>query len=176
MRKIMINTYHDIIMNKHTLLLLVLFFFSHSLQAIEEGQTAPQCPATNPTTQKTVDPSILRGKVILVDFWATWCPPCLKSMPFFNSLFHELPQDKFEIIAINVDEDSDTVNQFLQEHPVDYPIAFDPKGECPKIYNVKAMPSSYLLDKKGVVRKIHLGYRDGDQTVLRNDIAGLLNE
>lgn len=162
-------------MNKH-IYLIALLLISTLADAADEGQSAPACPAKIQTSQQAFDPSSFRGKVVLVDFWATWCPPCLKSMPFFNSLYRELPNDKFEIVAINVDEDSKTAEQFLQDHPVDYPIAFDPKGECPQIYTVKAMPSSYLIDKQGAIRTIHLGYRDGDGTVLRNAIDKLVNE
>jgi len=152
---------------------LALFLLNSSTCiAVEEGQTAPTCPAST----KDVDPGLYKGKVVIIDFWATWCPPCIKSMPFFNSLKNELPDSGFEILAINVDEDHDAAQQFLQSHPVDYKIAFDPAGDCPKSFEVKAMPSSYLLDKSGKVRKIFLGYRDSDQALFRSEIKALLSE
>lgn len=110
----------------------------------------------------------------MIDFWATWCPPCIKSMPFFNGLRNEQSANGFEILAINVDEDGNVAREFLKTHPVDYPIAFDASGECPGIFEVKAMPSSYLLDKSGRVRKIFLGYRDGDQATIRDEVKALL--
>ncbi|MDD1620573.1 MAG: TlpA family protein disulfide reductase [Methylococcaceae bacterium] len=140
--------------------------------AVEEGQNTPSCPALT----KDADLGLYQGKVVLVDFWATWCPPCIKSMPFFNGLRNELAGSGFEILAINVDEENDAARQFLQTHPVDYKIAFDPGAECPKIFEVKAMPSSYLLDKSGKVRKIFLGYRDSDQASIKSEIKALLAE
>jgi thiol-disulfide isomerase/thioredoxin len=158
------------------LLILPLVLNCSNVYAVEEGQPSPACPAVLTETSTSVDPNTFKGKVVLIDFWATWCPPCLKSMPFFNGLRNELLKNGFEIVAINVDEDSETARQFLQSHPVDYKMAFDPKGECPKIFDVKGMPSSYLIDKKGVVRKIHIGYRESDQTQLREHIQALLGE
>ncbi|OAI08860.1 TlpA family protein disulfide reductase [Methylomonas methanica] len=162
-------------MNKALFFFPLLLLGSFSTTAVELGQPAPACPAVFSETKLSVDPSNFKGKVVLLDFWATWCPPCIKSMPFFNGLHQELGKDGFEVVAINLDEDRDTVSQFLTEHQVNYPIAFDPQGECPKIYDVKAMPSSYLLDKSGIVRKIHLGFREGDQALLREQIKSLLN-
>ena len=156
--------------------LLLLLAGSQSIYAVEEGQSAPACSAHIQNQTESLQPAAYAGKVVLLDFWATWCGPCQKSMPFFNQLRNEKLKDGFEIIAINVDEDKQTADDYLKSHPVDYPIAFDPKGECPRIYEVKAMPSSYLLDKTGKVRHIHLGYRDSDQAALREQIQALLKE
>lgn len=162
-------------MNKF-ILLASFFVFSCDVSATEDKQTAPACPVIIEQSKIAFDPALFKGKVVLLDFWATWCPPCLKSMPFFNSMRNKYLQDGFEIVAINVDEDTETAHQFLQEHPVDYLMAFDPKGECPKIYDVTAMPSSFLLDKTGKIRKVHFGYRDSDQSILTQQITDLLKE
>jgi len=143
--------------------------------AIQEGQAVPNCPAVL-ENQQALDFSAYKGKVILIDFWATWCGPCQKSMPFLNTLRNQHQNENFEVIAINVDEDSDTARQFLQAHPVDYKMAFDAKGECPSTFGVQAMPSSFFIDKTGKVRNIHLGYRDGDQPHIREQITSLLAE
>jgi len=145
-------------------------------QAAQEGQQAPECPAALTGTGDKLDISAYKNKVVLIDFWATWCPPCQKSMPFFNELHNQNLKAGFEIIAINVDENSETAKEFLKSHPVDYKMAFDPNGSCPGIFDVKAMPSSYLVDKTGKIRHIHLGFRDEDQALLREQIAALLAE
>jgi thiol-disulfide isomerase/thioredoxin len=157
-----------------TLCLLTVSSLAHSVQ---EGQQVPQCEAALSGNGAALDFSAYKGKVVLVDFWATWCPPCRKSMPFFNQLRNEHLKDGFEIIAINVDEVSADAKQFLNENPVDYIMAFDPGGSnCPRKFDVKAMPSSYLVDKIGKVRKVHLGFRDADQAVLRGQVSELLAE
>ena len=97
-------------------------------------------------------------------------------MPFFNHLLHQYREGGFEIVAINVDEDIETARRFLEQHPVDYVMAFDPEGGCPRGFQVKAMPSSFVVDKSGKVRHIHLGFRDEDQAAIREQIASLLAE
>ena len=155
---------------------LLLSTASPVTYSVQEGQAAPACSTPLSASQAGLKPEAYLGKVVLIDFWATWCGPCQKSMPFFNHLRNERLKDGFEIVAVNVDEEAETAREFLQSHPVDYPVVFDPAGECPKAYQVKAMPSSYLLDKSGKVRYVHLGYRDSDQASLREQIQALLAE
>ena len=157
-------------------LTLLLILGSSQAYALHEGQATPQCPSALTDKGQQLDLTAYKGKVVLIDFWATWCGPCQKSMPFLNGLRNERVQEGFEIVAINVDENTEEAREFLKAHPVDYPVAFDPKGECPGIFNVEAMPSSFFIDKTGKVRKIHLGYRDGDQTEIREQISTLLAE
>ncbi|MCQ8117264.1 TlpA family protein disulfide reductase [Methylomonas rosea] len=162
-------------MNAPAILSAILLAASTSATALEQNEAAPNCDAKLASAQ-SFNIKSYHGKVVLVDFWATWCPPCLKSIPFFNHLYQQLSKDQFEIIAINVDEDDDTLQQFLNEHSVNYPIALDPQGKCPNSFGVKAMPSSYIIDKQGVVRHIHLGYRDEDQTSIQNEIDQLIKQ
>lgn len=163
-------------MKKLFLSILMLLAVAPLAQAVQEGQPPPQCAATLPGSAEKIDFSIYKGQVVLIDFWATWCPPCKKSMPFLNGLRNERLKDGFEIIAINVDENSEEAKQFLGSNPVDYKIAFDPKGDCPAKFDVKAMPSSYLVDKTGKIRKVHLGFRNEDQAEIREKVSALLAE
>ena len=163
-------------MKKLLLPTLILLIVSPFAQATQEGQLPPKCMATLAGSTKELDLSAYKGKVVLIDFWATWCPPCKKSMPFLNGLRNERLKDGFEIIAINVDEDSDEATRFLASNPVDYTMAFDPKGDCPAKFDVKAMPSSYLIDRTGKIRKVHLGFRDEDQAMIRDQVTALLAE
>ncbi len=160
----------------HILLLQLLIFFTPVVNALEVNDTAVSCPATMKGREGILDLQKFSGKVVYLDFWATWCPPCKKSMPFLNNLRNELVDQGFEIIAINVDEEPDALHLFLKKYPVDYQVAMDATGQCPKIYNVKAMPSAYLIDRKGVIRYIHLGFREGDKGEIRSKVMELLSE
>lgn len=97
-------------------------------------------------------------------------------MPFLNGLRNELANQGFEIVAINVDENREEPLQFLSANPVNYALTFDAAGNCPSIFDVKAMPSSYLIDKSGKIRHVHLGFRDEDQDKLKKQIIDLLAE
>lgn len=164
-------------MSKVFLALVSLCFFASSpAYAVGVGDVAPNCDSAKSFDMTPLAAERFRGKVILIDFWATWCPPCKKSMPFLNSTRNALSADGFEVIAINVDEDSHEAQAYLKSNPVDYPQFFDPDGTCPQIFGVKAMPSSYLIDKNGKIRKVHLGFRDEDKPELENTIKNLLSE
>lgn len=154
----------------------LLFFCALQAQALTIGDNAPSCPAQHLSDGKPLTMDDYQGKVILVDFWATWCPPCKKSMPFLNQLRHELAERGFEIVAINVDENSSDAADFLRRFPVDYPVYMDPDGKCPGLYDVKAMPSSYFVDRNGIVQDIHFGFRSGDEAKIRQRIESLLQQ
>ncbi len=97
-------------------------------------------------------------------------------MPFLNGLRNEQLKDGFEVIGINVDEDIEAAQEYLKSAVVDYPMAFNPEGDCPRIFEVTAMPSSFIVDKQGKIRLIHLGFRDEDKEGLRKQITQLLSE
>ena len=155
-------------------IIAIILFFSSLAQAAGLGDAAPQCPDAKYSDQTELNFSKYKGRVLLVDFWATWCPPCKKSMPFLNHLHNEYHARDFEVLAINVDEDSDEAKNFLTSNPIDYPTTFDPNGSCPQTFEVKAMPSSYLVDKDGVIRYIHLGFRDEDKSIIEKQIVDLI--
>jgi len=117
-----------------------------------------------------------RGKVVLVDFWASWCPPCLLSLPAYEQMRNEIGTEGFEIIAINVDEDTDDGLKFLQEHPVSYPVLADSEGEIGIPYGVRTLPRSYLLDREGRIIVKYKSFKDGDETDLKQEITTLLNQ
>ncbi len=155
------------------LLAFCLVLTSSQVKAINVGDSAVSCPAIL-KDGSSLNLEEFKGKVIFLDFWATWCPPCKKSMPFLNALHKELLKHGFQVLAINVDEDSRIAKKFLNQYPVNYPVAMDPTGQCPEKYNVLAMPSAYLIDRQGIVRYIHLGFRDGDKNEIRHRILELL--
>jgi len=116
----------------------------------------------------------LRGKVVYVDFWASWCGPCKKSFPFMNAIDSEFRARGLQILAINVDEQPATAQEFLSRYPANFALGADNTGQCPRAFGVKAMPSSYLVDREGVIRYVHLGFRPGHAEQLRQAIEQLL--
>ncbi len=156
------------------LLLMIFFILPFSVSAISVGETVPSFKARTIDGSKSIALEDYRGKVVWLDFWASWCPPCLKSLPKYNDLRREIGTSNFEVVAINVDENTDDARKFLQKHPVSYPIAKDPKGILPGVFGVKAMPTSYLIDKNGVVQYVHTAFKEGDIDKLRVEIQKLI--
>jgi thiol-disulfide isomerase/thioredoxin len=117
-----------------------------------------------------------RGRVVLIDFWASWCPPCRKAMPFLDDLRRDFHSQGFEVVGINVDEDSEDASRFLDRYPVSFPILYDPTGSCPSAFDIPAMPTSYLVDRDGRLRAIHTGHRDGDAERIRRQVIDLISE
>ncbi|MBN1238553.1 MAG: TlpA family protein disulfide reductase [Gammaproteobacteria bacterium] len=102
------------------------------------------------------------GKVVLVDFWASWCAPCRRSFPWMNSMHRKYGEDGLEIIAVNVDKERALADGFLAETPAEFAVRFDPAGALAETFDVKAMPSSFLLDGSGEVIAAHYGFRTAD--------------
>jgi len=156
--------------------LFSLILFSGSTFAVSIGEVAPFCLSNNFYNDQALDISSYKGKVIYLDFWASWCPPCKLSFPSLNKLHTELQSQGVEVIAINLDEEKTDAEYFLKQTPVNFYISYDKEGNCPKAYNVMAMPSSYIIDKKGIVREVHLGFDEDNLKDIRSSILTLLSE
>lgn len=159
---------------KKTLAIFVLTAFTFAANATEVGQPAPQF--TLPTL-KTDAPTQLKqfaGKVVYLDFWASWCAPCKTSFPLLNKLHAKLKAQGFEVVAVNLDEDKTLGEKFLQEVPVDFTVLRDAKGEWADKYVVESMPTSFIIDKNGIVQKIHHGFTSDDIKELEAKITELL--
>jgi len=124
--------------------------------AAKPQQSAPSFRLATPHGSVTL--SALRGKVVLVDFWASWCAPCERSFPWMNALYDSLAPRGFEIVAINLDKDREAAYAFLARHPARFTVAFDPDGKTAEAYQVKAMPSSFVIDSSGSIVLSHRGF------------------
>jgi thiol-disulfide isomerase/thioredoxin len=155
-------------------LLLALALAPRWARAVEPGQAAPAFSAHALESDATLSLSAYRGKVVYLDFWASWCGPCQTAMPLLESLRSEFPADQFQILAVNVDQDGEKAKSFLARHKVGYPSVSDPEGRLPASYGLKTMPTSYIIDRNGVVRYVHAGFRANDIDELRGQIQGLL--
>jgi peroxiredoxin len=138
------------------------------------GQPAPVCELQPLGGSPPVDMRQFRGKVLYVDFWASWCSPCKKSFPFMNALDDEFRDRGLQVLGINVDEDAGSARAFLSRYPASFVLGADSSGRCPRAFDVQAMPSSYLVDRKGIIRYVHLGFRPGQAEQLRRVVEQLL--
>jgi thiol-disulfide isomerase/thioredoxin len=154
--------------------------FSVNTQALEVGEMAPvfALPGLRAQDGATVDLTKYRGKVVYVDFWASWCAPCVVSTPLLNELRQELVKagQPFEVVAVNVDKDKEDGIDFLLDEPVEYIAASDPDGKAPAAYQVKSMPTAFLLDKTGKIRLIHTGFKPADIDTIAEEVKKLLAE
>ena len=105
-----------------------------------------------------VDLDSLRGKLVLVDFWASWCGPCQKSFPWMTSMYERYAAKGFTVVAVNLDKDRERANQFLASRNVPFLVAYDPNGTTAKAYKVWGMPTSYLVNPKGEIVYQHMGF------------------
>lgn len=115
-----------------------------------------------------------RGKVVYIDFWASWCGPCRQSFPWMNELHAKYADQGLLIVAVNLDDERDKALRFLDNIPAQFPIVFHPEDHLPELYDVQAMPSSYLVDRRGRIIHRELGFKPGEQERLERLIARIL--
>ena len=127
-------------------------------------------------TGEAVSLSSLKGQVVLINFWATWCGPCRKEMPLLEQIQKKYAPLGFTMLGVNVEEDTRLMDTFLKDVPVTFPILLDPANGVSKLYNVSAMPSTVIVDRKGTVRFIHQGYVPGDESKYQDLIRQLIRE
>lgn len=142
--------------------------------ALDAGDPAPAFTLPELDGKGQLDLERYRGKVVWLDFWASWCPPCLSSLPELEKLRKQMPAKDFQIVAINVDKDPKKAKKFLDRHPVGYPSASDPDGTLPEMFGLETMPTSYLIDRDGTIKLVHEGYRSGDIKTIRREVRSLV--
>ncbi len=115
-----------------------------------------------------------RGKVVYLDFWASWCKPCQKSFPWMNDLKSKFPAEYFDVVTINLDENSQDMHDFLQKVPAEFDIYHDANGQAAQTFKVEGMPMSYLIDRDGKIQSRHIGFYEKKKAELEKEIEGLL--
>jgi thiol-disulfide isomerase/thioredoxin len=167
-------------MNKrHVLKRLLTLAFLGASQLVfgaETGSAIPACLVSPIGETQTEDLQRYKGQVLYVDFWASWCGPCAKSFPFLNELHQQFKDQGLQIVGVNLDEVADDAKAFLVKNPASFAVRADATKQCAKDFDVKAMPTSYIVDRKGMIHHVHLGFRPGDAEDLRALVEKLLGE
>jgi cytochrome c biogenesis protein CcmG, thiol:disulfide interchange protein DsbE len=114
------------------------------------------------------------GKVVIVDFWATWCQPCKQSFPAYQKLVSQMGGD-LVVVGISQDDDDKYIAAFLSETGAKFPVVWDDGKSVAKAYDPPSMPTAFVIDKSGIVRFVHVGYRAGDETTLEEEVRSLMH-
>ena len=144
---------------------LALGLVATSCQCATDGDTAgsPQVGKLAPDFEldtldgQTVVLSQLRGRPVVVNFWATWCGPCRHEMPFLQQVYEDWPGEELVVMTINVAESSSKVSQFMQSYELSFPVLLDSDGNVTQSYNVTGIPTTFFIDKFGFIEEIKIG-------------------
>ena len=162
---------------KYLLFLMLTIFVGTGMCQDKESLPAPDFKGK--TSQgKEIKLSDYLGKVVLIDFWASWCLPCREEMPELVKFYKSHNNSEFEIIAVNIDNDIDNMNHFLDQlfpKPA-FPIFIDDKQQVPPLFNIEAMPTTIFIDKKGKVRYRHDGFKKTYLNDFNEELTQLLKE
>jgi cytochrome c biogenesis protein CcmG, thiol:disulfide interchange protein DsbE len=120
--------------------------------------------------------SAYRGKVVLLDFWASWCNPCRQSFPWMGTIAQEYAAQGLVVVAVNVDRERALADDFLHDNPAQFKIVYDPQGEVARQFQFKDMPTSYLIDRTGHIRFVHPGFYRERAGEYLSQIRTLLDE
>jgi peroxiredoxin len=162
--------------------------FTHSLLAAalaaacagSFAAVAPHAPAPDFTLRALNGPNLRlkeeRGRVVLVNFWATWCGPCREEMPKLNRLYEKYRAAGFDLLGVNIDDDPRNAEAVAAKLGVKFPVLLDTDKQVSKLYDLSTMPSTVIIDRDGRVRYVHLGYLAGTENDYEKQVRQLLEE
>lgn len=162
---------------KSFLLLALILFVSTAICQQKDDSAAPDFKGIT-TDNKEIKLSDYLGKVVLIDFWASWCPPCREEMPELIKFYKAHNDQKFELLAVNIDKDKVNMQKFLDNLAIKpgFPIITDNEQQIPPLYNIEAMPTTIFIDKKGKIRFRHDGFKQSYINDFTNELTQLLKE
>lgn len=161
---------------------LALFLFSLSLYGTTDSAVAGSPPQTaadftmKSLSGKNIKLSELRGQVVLVNFWATWCTPCKKELPYFNELYAKFKGVGLEVLAVNIDKVRSKAARMSSALRLSFPVLLDPAGKVSGLYSIRSMPTTYVVARDGTVRHIHWGFGPDEPARYEAEIRKLLKE
>jgi len=133
------------------------------------------CTAGSEFGKNRAEIAYAQGKVVFVDFWATWCGPCKESFPKLQELYTKYAASGLEIVGVSEDDENQGIAEFGQAHGnAKFPIGWDNGKSIAGQYKPPTMPTTFVVDKNGIVRFVHVGYHDNDQAELEKELKGLL--
>ena len=138
------------------------------------GAHAPDFSASSVNGKGAVAVAKNKGKVLIVDFWATWCEPCKKSFPKLQELYTKYKVSGVELIAVSEDDENSGLSDFGNTYGAKFPLVWDDGKNIASKWQPKSMPATFVIDKKGVVRFVHLGYHDGEETEIEKEVKSLM--
>ena len=143
------------------------------------GEVSPT-PAPDFTLPTAAGPNLRlaeqEGKVVLVNFWASWCGPCRQEMPALEELHQRYSGLGFTVLGVNVEQDSAEARRYLDDVAVSFPVLLDRENTVSRTYQVSAMPSTVIVDRDGRVRYVHQGYTPGDEALYQDMVRRLIRE
>jgi thiol-disulfide isomerase/thioredoxin len=137
------------------------------------GAAAPVLEIPTPDAKARITLAEHAGKVVIIDFWATWCEPCRKSFPAYQKLSQEFG-GKLAVIGVSVDESPAEISSFAAATGAKFPIGWDEGQTAARAYQPPKMPTSFVVDTSGIVRFVHAGYSEGDEVRLRHEVQSLM--
>ena len=161
-------------MKRFSLFLVSLCLFFTFITAFAAAGKAPAVHL--PTVNGEMDLAQLQGKVVYLDFWASWCDPCRDSFPWMAEMKEKYGSDGLEVVAVNLDKERELADEFLSTMKVNFVVAFDASGESAEKYKLRGMPGSYLIGRDGNIQASHLGFNDKDKAKLEAAIKVLLQQ
>jgi DsbE subfamily thiol:disulfide oxidoreductase len=138
------------------------------------GQRGPDFAKKTVTGDATVSIHSMSGKVAIVDFWATWCGPCRKSFPKLQQLSAKYAADGLRVVGVSEDDNKDGICDFTSDLGTSFPIVWDENKSIASKWEPKSMPCTFILDRNGTIRFVHLGYHDNEDAVMEREIQSLL--
>jgi peroxiredoxin len=153
--------------------LCIAFGTAALARALKPGDRAPELSGASLDGQN-ISLAALRGKVVLIDFWASWCAPCKEEMPFLEGLYKRLRSQGLVVVGVSVDAERENAMGFIGKMKVSFPIVHDGKHAIADRFKPPRMPTSYILDKEGKIRHVHEGWRKEDARKVEQEITALL--
>lgn len=154
---------------------LVILGAAATVAAVDVGARAPELNART-LEGRRLRMADLRGKVVIVDFWASWCEPCREEMPVLERLYQRYEDRGLVVVGVSVDRALRNARGFLRRTRVSFPIIHDAGHRIADRYSPPTMPSSYIVDRRGVIRHVHEGFRSGDAQRMEREVRALLSE